>query len=147
MKKIILLLLTIAFALNINAQASKTYIDEAVALVKIKSFIPSNNSKKCDVYAYIRTGNRFRKAKYFVEFKHGTMGDVVFREEVDFNHLENLKLAKSYRQKDDVFELFFGLWIIKENTIGNMIIVEENGNEITIPIEFTNYKNPITIMN
>lgn len=147
MKKIIILILTVVFALNTNAQAEQKFIDEAVSLIKIKSFIPSNNSKRCEFYAYIRTGNHFRKAKYIVELQNGTMGDVVYRQEIDFNNLQNLKLAKPYRQKDDVYEFFFGLQVFQENTIGRLIIVDENDNRTTLPMEFSNYKNPITIMN
>ena len=110
MKKLFILLLTAFSILGLQAQKEQKFIDEAVALVKIKSFSPSTNSKKCDVYAYVRAGNHSRKATYYVELKRKGTNETVFRDLLDFNNINNLQVAKSHRQKDDVYELFFGMW-------------------------------------
>ena len=146
MKNLFILLITTFCFLGLNAQDQK-YIDEAVALVKIKSFSPSTDSKKCDVYAYVRAGNHSKKATYYVELKVKGTNEIVFRDLLDFNNINGMQVAKSHRKKDDVYELFFGMWVITEDTYMQLVILEPNGSQITYPVEFTNYKNPITIMN
>lgn len=147
MKNFILLLITLVSIVTVNAQDKQKYIDEAYALIKIKSFNANSNAKKCDVYAYVRTGNHGKLATYYVELKRKATNEVVFRDLIDFKDLSTAQVAQSYRQHKDVYELFFGLWLIHEDTYMEIVAIEENGNKITIPVEFTNYKNPITIMN
>lgn len=147
MKNFILLLITLVSVVNLNAQQNQKYIDEAYVLVKIKSFNANSTAKKCDVYVYLRAGNHSKQAKYYVELKRKATDEVVFRDLIDLNNLDAAHVATSHRQNKDVYELFFGLWLIHEDSYLQIKAIEENGNKIIIPVEFTNYKNPITIMN
>lgn len=147
MKTILLFSFSLLFINFIQAQDAQKYISEAYSLVKIKSFNANDNSKKCDVYAYLRAGNQLRKATYIIELKRKATNEIIFREAVDFNHLEKLSLVQSYRQKDDVYEFFFGLWVMHPDTYMQIIATDAQGYSITIPVEATDYKNPITIMN
>jgi len=147
MKKIIILLLAATFFINVNAQSKQKYVDEAYCLIKVKSFNPNTNSKKCDVYAYLKAGNLSKQVTYFVELKRKGSNETIFRNALDFRDMSQTQGTVSYRQKDDVYELFYGLYVIHEDTYMQLIAIEPDGNQLVIPVEFTDYKNPITIMN
>ena len=147
MKNLFLLILTALSILNINAQSKQKYIDEAYTLIKVKSFNPNTNSKKCDVYVYLRAGNLSKQVSYFVELKRKGTNETIFRNALDFKNFSASQGAVSQRQKDDVYELFYGLWVVYEDTYMQIIAIEPDGNQLAIPVEFTDYKNPITIMN
>lgn len=146
MKYILLLFITIFTLENLSAQDEQKYLDEAYALIKIKSFNADSDAKKCDVYAYLRAGNRSKQASYYVEFKRKATNELLFRDLINLNNLEAAHIAKSFREKDDVYELYFGLWLVHEDTYMEIIAIE-NGKETIIPVDYINYKNPITIMN
>lgn len=147
MRNLFLILLTSLSILNVNAQSKQKYIDEAYSLVKVKSFNPNTNSKKCDIYAYLRAGNLSKQVSYYVELKRKGSNETVFRNSLDLRNLASSQGVLSYRQKDDVYELFYGLWVVYEDTYMQIIAIEPDGNQLVIPVEFTDYKNPITIMN
>lgn len=147
MKKILLLLISAICILNISAQANQKYIDEAYSLIKIKSFNASTNSKKCDVYAYLRAGNLGKQVSYYIELKRKATNETIFRDFLNLNDLNASKVVQSFRQKDEIYELFFGLWVIYEDSYLQITVIEPNGNHLIIPVEYTDYKNPITIMN
>ena len=147
MKKFILLFITSLIIAGIRAQNSSDYIDEAYALFKIKSFNIKNNTKRCEILTYIRVADKYKDALYYIELLPNDIDNVIFRDILDFNDLSRMVVAKSHRQKGDVYEFNFGIFNITEYAKMKLIIVYPDGSSTTIPIELTDYKNPITIMN
>ncbi len=148
MKKTLLILaLTLVSIININAQNSNDYIDEAYSLFKIKSFNTKTNLKKCDIFAYVRVADKFKEASYFIELKPNKIDRVIFRDLLDFNDLSKMVVAKSHRQKEDVYEFNFGEFYISEYASMQIVIRYNDGTTSIIPLDMTDYKNPMTIMN
>ena len=147
MRNIFVILFTLVSFANIYAQSSQKYLEEAYSLIKVKSFNPNTNSKKCDVYAYLRAGDLSKKATYLIELKRKGNNETVFRSAINLNDLDASEGVLTYRQNEDVYEFFYGLWVVYDDTYMQVVVIEENGNRITIPATPTDYKNPITIMN
>ena len=147
MKTLILLLITTFSIINSNAQTSSDYIDEAYALFKIKSFNIKTNTKRCEIVTYIRVAEKYKEAIYYIELLPNDIDGVIFRDILDFNNLSSMVVANSHRQKNDVYEFNFGTFNISEYARMQLVVNYKDGNTSIIPIEMTNYKNPITIMN
>ena len=97
--------------------------------------------------AYIRVANLHKDATYHIELLSSDEGKVIFRDLIDFNNLSSSVVAKSHRQKDDVYEFNFGEFYVSEYAKMQLVIIYSDDNSTVIPIDMTNYKNPITIMN
>lgn len=147
MKTFILLFLTVLGITTTNAQSSTDYIDEAYALFKIKSFNPSNDTKKCEIFSYIRVADGFKDATYYVELIPNDNEPVIFRDLLDFNNLSSMVVSKAHRQKGNVYEFNFGVFNVSEYARMQLVINYPGGGSTVIPIEMADYKNPITIMN
>lgn len=147
MKLIILILISTFGILNANAQNSSDYIEEAYALFKIKSFNLKTNTKKCEILTYIRVNDKYRDAIFYVELLPNDIDDVIFRDILDFNDLSRMVVAQSHRQKENVYEINFGNFSISEYAKMRLLIVYADGTSSVLPIEMTDYNNPITIMN
>ena len=147
MKTIIILLITIFSFVNANAQNSSEYIDEVYALFKIKSFNLKTNTKNCEIVTYFRVAEKYKDAIYYIELFPNDIDNVIFRDILDFNDLSRMVVAQSKRQNDDVYEFNFGIYNISEYAKMKLIIAYNDGSSSVIPIELTDYKNPITIMN
>jgi hypothetical protein len=147
MKTIILFLLSIIVVTSLTAQNSDDYIEEAFSLFKIKSFNPNSNKKKCEIFAYVRVSDKFKEVSFYIELIPNQQDPAIFRDILDFKDLSSMVVAKSHRQKEDVYEFNFGIFNISEYASMRMLVVYNDGGTTIIPLEMTNYKNPITIMN
>ena len=105
------------------------------------------NLKKCEILAYIRVADKFKEATYFIELKPNKIDNVIFRDLLDFNNLSQMVVAKSHRQKEDVYEFNFGEFYISEYASMQIVIKYNDGSTTNIPLSMTDYKNPMTIMN
>lgn len=147
MKTFILLLITTFTLTNISAQNSNDYIEEAYSLFKIKSFNPSSDTKRCEILAYVRVADKFKNVSFYIELLPNKQDPAIFRDILDFKDLSTMVVAKAHRQNGSVYELNFGTFNISEYANMQMIINYNDGSTTTLPLEMTNYKNPITIMN
>lgn len=147
MKTIILLLITSFVFTSVSAQNSKDYIEEAFSLFKIKSFNPNSDTKRCEIYAYVRVSEKFKDVNFYIELLPNKLDPAIFRDILDFKDLTTMVVAKSYRKKGNAYEINFGTFNISEYAYMQMIINYNDGSTTSIPLEMTNYKNPITIMN
>lgn len=145
MKKIILLLIII-ISTSVKAQNSTDYIEEVFAIFKIKSFNFKNNTKNCEIITYIRVAEQYKQATYYVELVADDMNEPIFSEPINFNNLSSARV-KSQRNKKEVYEFNFGKYRISEYAKMRLVIAYKDGSSSVLPIEMTDYKNPITILN
>jgi len=147
MKNLILALIAVFSIQILSAQSSNDYIEEAYSLFKIKSFNTKTNTKNCEILAFVRVAEKYREAIYHVELLPNDMDGVIFRDLLDFTDMNKMVVAKSHRVKGDVYELNFGNFYVSEYAKMQLVIIYPDGSRTKIPMEMTNYKNPITIMN